>query len=150
MRPPVRSRVKPGSKRPGSGPNRAPVKRREFAPRALREAARPAAVRKTPSAPAGPLKPAQRRYLRGLAHELKAIILVGQKGVTPALLEEFAIALGHHELVKVRLADDDREARAASIESIRDSSGAEVVQSIGKVACFYKRNPDKAQFTLPR
>ncbi|MEP7044582.1 MAG: ribosome assembly RNA-binding protein YhbY [Dokdonella sp.] len=97
-----------------------------------------------------PLTLSQKRYLRGLAHDLKAVILVGQKGVTPALLQEFAAALTHHELIKVKLADDDREARAASIATIREHSSAELVQTIGKVACFYKRNPDKAQFTLPK
>ncbi|MEO5561085.1 MAG: YhbY family RNA-binding protein [Dokdonella sp.] len=92
----------------------------------------------------------QKRYLRGLAHDLKAVILVGQKGVTPALLGELEGALAFHELIKVKLADDDRESRAVSIEQIRASSGAEVVQTIGKIACFYRRNPERAQFTFPR
>ena len=105
---------------------------------------------RTPEAPPKPLTASQKRYLRSLAHALKAVILVGQKGITPALLQEFAGALDHHELIKVKLADDDREARVAAIEQIREHSGAELVQSIGKVACFYKRNPERAQFTLPR
>ncbi|GAF85186.1 unnamed protein product, partial [marine sediment metagenome] len=53
----------------------------------------------------------QIRYLRGLAHGLNPIILVGNKGVTPALIKEFGAALDQHELVKVKLAGDDREAR---------------------------------------
>lgn len=97
-----------------------------------------------------PLSASQKRYLRSFSHDLKPIILVGQKGVTPALLSEFDGALAHHELVKVKLADDERESRAASIESIRSHSGAELVQTIGKIACFYKRNPQKSQFSLPR
>lgn len=97
-----------------------------------------------------PLSSSQKRYLRGFAHDLKPVILVGQKGITPALLAEFDGALAHHELVKVKLADDERDSREASIEAIRAHSGAELVQTIGKVACFYKRNPDKAQFTLPK
>ena len=86
------------------------------------------------------LSASQKRYLRGFAHDLKPVILVGQKGVTPALLKELDGALEHH----------DRESRAESIELIRASSGAEVVQTIGKVASFYRRNPDKQQFTLPK
>jgi len=97
-----------------------------------------------------PLSTSQKRYLRGFAHDLKPVILVGQKGVTSALLAEFDGALDHHELVKVKLADDDRESRAASIESIRAHSGAELVQAIGKVACFFKRNPDRNQYPLPK
>jgi RNA-binding protein len=92
----------------------------------------------------------QKRYLRGLAHDLKPVILIGQKGVTAALLKEFAGALEHHELIKVKLADDDRESRAEAIDRLREDSGAELVQTIGKTACFYKRNPDRTQFTLPR
>jgi RNA-binding protein len=97
-----------------------------------------------------PLSAVQKRYLRGLAHDLKPVILIGQKGVTASLLTEFAGALEHHELVKVKLADDDRESRAASVERMREHSGAEVVQTIGKVACFYKRNPDRNQYPLPK
>lgn len=97
-----------------------------------------------------PLSASQKRYLRSFAHALKPVILVGQKGVTPALLTEFDGALAHHELVKVKLADDERDSRAASIEAIRAHSGADLVQTIGKIACFYKRNPEKSQFTLPR
>jgi RNA-binding protein len=92
----------------------------------------------------------QKRYLRGFAHDLKPVILIGQKGVTAALLKEFAGALEHHELIKVKLADDDRESRAEAIDQLREHSDAELVQTIGKTACFYKRNPDRAQFTLPR
>ena len=100
--------------------------------------------------PTGPLKPSQKRYLRGLAHDLKPVILVGQKGVTPAVLDELEGALSHHELIKVKFADDDRESRAASIEEIRARSGAKIVQTIGRIACFFRFNPERAQFTLPK
>jgi RNA-binding protein len=70
--------------------------------------------------------------------------------VTDALLKELDLALAHHELVKLRLADDDRASRTESIERIAAESRAEVVQSIGRTACFYRRNPERAQFTLPK
>ena len=96
------------------------------------------------------LTSSQKRYLRGFAHDLKPVILVGQKGITPNLLAEFDGAIEHHELVKVKLADDDRESRAASNEAIRAHSGAELVQAIGKVACFFKRNDQRNQYPLPK
>ena len=111
---------------------------------------RPRAPSVTVQPPLMPLTASQKRHLRGFAHDLKPVILVGQKGITPSLLAEFDGAIAHHELVKVKLADDDRESRAASIEAIRAHSGAELVQSIGKMACFYKRNPERSQFTLPK
>jgi len=97
-----------------------------------------------------PLSASQKRHLRGFAHDLKPVILVGQKGITPNLLAEFDLAIEHHELVKVRLADDDRESRAAAIAAIAAHSGAELVQSIGKVACFFKANPERGQYPLPK
>jgi RNA-binding protein len=92
----------------------------------------------------------QKRYLRAFVHALNPVTLVGQKGVTPALLKELDGALDHHELVKVKLADNDRESRAESIEQIRASSGAEIVQTIGHVACLYRRHPREPKFDLPK
>jgi RNA-binding protein len=133
-------KLRPSTTRPAR--NERPVERER--PRAAVAVAKPA-PRET-----GPLTTSQKRYLRGLAHDLKPVILVGQKGVTPSLLAELDAALSFHELIKVKLADDDRESRRESIEQIRTSSSAEVIQTIGKVACFYRRNPDRAQFSLPR
>ncbi|HVT33590.1 MAG TPA: ribosome assembly RNA-binding protein YhbY [Rhodanobacteraceae bacterium] len=97
-----------------------------------------------------PLSSHQKRYLRGLAHALDPVILVGQKGVTPSLVKEFDGALAHHELVKVKLADADRDERAGSIELLREGTKAELVQTIGRIACFYRRNPKQPKIELPR
>ena len=92
----------------------------------------------------------QKRFLRGIAHSLDPVVMVGQKGVTPTLLKELDGALAHHELVKVKLADADREDRAETIEILRDASKSELVQTIGRVACFYRRNPQQPKIELPR
>ena len=96
------------------------------------------------------LTPSQKRYLRGLAHDLKPVIMTGNKGVTPALLKEFAGALEHHELIKVKLGSDDRDERAAQIAELAEGAQAEVVQSIGRVACFYRRNEEQPKLALPK
>lgn len=96
-----------------------------------------------------PLSPSQKRYLRGLAHSLKPVILTGNKGVTPALLKEFSAALDQHELVKVKLGDDRNE-RKAHIAELGEGAKAELVQSIGRVACFYRRNEETPKLALPR
>lgn len=96
-----------------------------------------------------PLSPSQKRYLRGLAHSLKPVILTGNKGVTPALLKEFSSALDQHELVKVKLGDD-RDERKLHIAELGEGAKAEIVQSIGRVACFYRRNEEKPKLALPR
>lgn len=96
------------------------------------------------------LSPHQKRYLRGIAHSLDPVIMIGQKGLTPSVLKEFDGALTHHELVKVKLADADRDDRAETIEALRDSSKSELVQTIGRVACFFRRNPKQPKIELPR
>ncbi|HMM57779.1 MAG TPA: ribosome assembly RNA-binding protein YhbY [Rudaea sp.] len=95
------------------------------------------------------LTPSQKRYLRGLAHSLKPVILTGNKGVTPALIKEFSNALDQHELVKVKLGDD-RDERKAHIAELGGAAQAELVQSIGRVACFYRRNEEQPKLALPR
>jgi RNA-binding protein len=97
-----------------------------------------------------PLSSNQKRFLRGIAHGLDPVIMVGQKGLTPTLLKELDGALAHHELVKVKLADADREDRAETIEALRDASKSEVVQTIGRTACFFRRNPKQPRIELPR
>ena len=92
----------------------------------------------------------QIKFLRAKCHNLKAVIMLGQKGLTEEVLNELEIALTHHELVKIKLAVDDREARKQMIADICDRSHSEEVQSIGKTLSVYRVNPDKAVIELPK
>jgi RNA-binding protein len=96
------------------------------------------------------LSNSQKRYLRGLAHGIGPVIQVGNKGLTPSLVKEFGNALDQHELVKVKLAGDDREARAEQIDALAEQVGAEVVQRIGHVASFFRRNKQEPKIALPK
>lgn len=96
------------------------------------------------------LTSSQTRYLRGLAHPLKPVLLLGGKGVTAGVLQELEQALDDHELIKVRLTGDDRAARAAELTKLVESSQAEAVQTIGHIAVLYRRNSEKPQIALPR
>ncbi|MEJ2383050.1 MAG: ribosome assembly RNA-binding protein YhbY [Xanthomonadales bacterium] len=95
-----------------------------------------------------PLNNRQLRFLRGLTHKLKPVVIVADKGLTENVLAEIETALEHHELIKVKLRAD-RAQRAQWAEEIRTGSGAEVVHSIGQVVAFYRRNPDKPVIELP-
>ena len=97
-----------------------------------------------------PLSPSQIRYLRGLAHPLKPVLLLGGRGVTAGVLKELEQALDDHELIKVRLTGDDRAARAAELAALLQSSHAQTVQTIGHIAVLYRRNDEKPQIALPR
>jgi RNA-binding protein len=93
---------------------------------------------------------AQIRFLRGQAHGLKAMLQVGGKGVTPALVAEVGQALEDHELIKVKVAATDRDERDALIDAIAEGVGAALVQRIGHTAVFYRPSRDKRQIVLPR
>lgn len=97
-----------------------------------------------------PLSTRQKRFLRTIAHSIDPVIRVGQKGVTPAVIKEFDGALSHHELVKVKLGDADREQRAESIALLSSETKSELVQTIGRVASFYRRNPKEPRIELPK
>lgn len=96
------------------------------------------------------LTSAQTRFLRGQAHGLKAMLQVGGKGVTDALIAEVDQALEHHELIKVKVAAEDREARGALVHAIAAGTGAALVQQIGHTAVLYRASREKRQIILPR
>ena len=96
------------------------------------------------------LTSAQTRFLRGQAHGLKAMLQVGGKGLTDALVSEVDGALEHHELIKVKVAAEDRETRDAMIGELAERSDAVLVQRIGHVAVLYRPAKDKRQIVLPR
>lgn len=85
------------------------------------------------------LSPEQRRAYRGIAHHLKPVIIVGDKGLTEGLQEELERALNDHELIKIKVASNDREARHEAVNALCESSGAELVQTIGKIAVILRR-----------
>lgn len=90
----------------------------------------------------------QIRHLRGLSHRLKPVVIVADKGLSETVMKEIESALDHHELVKIKLRSD-RDTRAAWTREISASCNAELVHSIGQVACFYRRNPDQPVITFP-
>ena len=97
-----------------------------------------------------PLSKKQIKFLRAKCHDLKAVIMLGQKGLTDEVLSELEIALNYHELVKIKLSVDDRDARKQMIADICEQSDSEEVQSIGKTLSVYRVNPDKAVIELPK
>ncbi len=96
------------------------------------------------------LSPSQRRYLRSLAHDLHAVVMLGAKGATEAVVKELDVALAHHELVKVKLSGGDKDERDAQIQVLVDGTGAQSVQQIGHVVVLFRRNEDEPKLALPR
>jgi RNA-binding protein len=96
------------------------------------------------------LTSSQNRFLRGQAHGLKALMQVGGKGITPALLAELDQLLERHELVKVKVGAEDREARDAMIGELAGQTGAALVQRIGHTATLYRPSRENPFIVLPR
>lgn len=96
------------------------------------------------------LSNAQLRHLRGLAHALKPVVLVGAKGITPALVTELDGALQHHELVKLRIDAGDRDTRDALAAELAEKVQAARVQRIGHTLTLFRRNADEPRIELPR
>ncbi len=77
-------------------------------------------------------------YLRGLAHNLNPVVMIGNNGLTEAVLKEIDLNLNAHELIKVQVAGDDRDARKALLNEIAEKSNALAVHHIGKQLVFYR------------
>jgi len=88
------------------------------------------------------LNAAQKKNLRGQAHHLKPLVTVADKGLSETVVAEIERALNDHELIKVKLRGD-RETRKAWALNIASQCKAELIQTIGQIACFYRKHPEK-------
>jgi RNA-binding protein len=85
---------------------------------------------------------ADKKKLRAEAHTLKPVVMIGQSGLTAAVLAEIEQALNSHELIKVKIRAECDERKLIS-EKICTDTGAELIQAIGQIAVIYRLNPDK-------
>lgn len=94
------------------------------------------------------LTPEQRKFLKAQAHALKPVVMIGVQGLTEAVIQETGRALAAHELIKIRVLGDDREARETYLEHLCKALDAAPVQHIGKLLLIYKP-ADKPKIRLP-
>ena len=90
----------------------------------------------------------QRRYLKGLAHPLKPVVMIGNSGLTENVLAEIENALAYHELIKVRVSGQEKADRKQMLDEIAEKTGADLVMVIGHIGGFY-RPADKPVIQLP-
>jgi RNA-binding protein len=86
------------------------------------------------------LSPAERKLLKARAHALKPVVAVGNDGLSAAVLKEIETSLKAHDLIKIRVAGDDREARQALLGEICNRTDASPVQHIGKILVVYRES----------
>ena len=95
----------------------------------------------------------QRKFLRGLAHRLKPVVLIGQSGLTEAVLKSADAALNNHELIKIKFnAFKEKDRKKKIISAIETKTRSDSVGLIGHTAIFYREqtDPDKRQIQLPQ
>ncbi len=88
------------------------------------------------------LLPPARRALRARAHHLHPVVAIGQHGLTPAVLHEIDVALLKHELIKVRVASEERVTRDALLSLICKEIECAPVQHVGRIFVLYRETPD--------
>jgi RNA-binding protein len=90
----------------------------------------------------------QRRYLKGLAHPLKPVVMIGNAGLTENVLAEIENALAYHELIKVRVSGQEKADRQQMLDEIAEKTSADLVMVIGHIGGFY-RPAEKPVIQLP-
>jgi putative YhbY family RNA-binding protein len=91
----------------------------------------------------------ERLVLRGRAHHLNPVVLLGAAGLTEAVFKETDRALAAHELIKVRVPGDDRDEREAIFAQLAERLGAARVQMIGKLLVLYRPRPEEEAKEAP-
>lgn len=90
----------------------------------------------------------QKNYLRGVAHDLNPVVMIGSKGLTDAVLSEIELALEQHELIKIKLPSNEKAEKVALLAQITARSASEPVQLIGRIGVVY-RPASEPKLTLP-
>lgn len=94
------------------------------------------------------LTPQQRKYLKAQAHNLKPVVMIGAGGLSEAVVKEVERSLAAHELIKIRVLNDDRTERESWLQEICTRLDCAPVQHIGKLLLVYKP-AEKPRLVLP-
>jgi RNA-binding protein len=91
----------------------------------------------------------QKKHLRRLAHPLSPVVMLGNAGLTDAVVNELDRALTDHELVKVSARVGERDARNAALDALAARTSAALVQRVGHVGVFYRRRASLPKILIP-
>ncbi len=92
----------------------------------------------------------ERRDLKARAHALSPVVMIGNAGLTEAVLKEIAASLKTHELIKIKVMSDERAQREAMLEAVCARLDAAPVQHIGKILVVYQPNPDAHKIEIKK
>jgi RNA-binding protein len=95
------------------------------------------------------LRGKQRRYLRGLGNELKAMVYMGREGISEGLLQSLEEVYTHHELIKVKVERNCPLDRREAGQRLAEASNSHLVQVLGYTVLLYRPDPEEPQIQLP-
>lgn len=86
----------------------------------------------------------QLRYLRGIGHHLKPLVILGKDGITEGVIKTVEAVLAAHELIKIKVGSGCPLKRREAADTIALKTGAETVQILGKILLVYRENPERS------
>lgn len=89
------------------------------------------------------LTPRERAKLKARAHALAPVVQIGHAGLTETVVKEVDRALAAHELIKVRILGDDRDARVEMGDALCERTDAALVQRVGKILALFRPKPEE-------
>ena len=92
----------------------------------------------------------QRRYLRGLGHELRPLVQIGKGGIDEGLIAAVEQALKDHELIKIKLGENAEVDRHVAADDLAHQTKSSVAQVLGGTILLYRADPDKPVISFPR
>ncbi|MFC1515389.1 YhbY family RNA-binding protein [Thermodesulfobacteriota bacterium] len=99
------------------------------------------------------LKGYQKKYLKGLAHDMKPLVFIGHKGVSSKVTGAVDEVLERHELIKVKFVDfKEKDQKRKIVGIIEKETSSELVGMIGHIAIFYRQqsDPEKRNINVPK
>jgi len=96
------------------------------------------------------LSETQKKYLRAKGHLLKPIITISSQGLSQPLIDEYETTISHHELIKVRVRNHDKESKNKIFDQLCEKSSAQIVGKIGNIALVYRPNKENQKIKLPK
>ena len=92
----------------------------------------------------------QKRQLRALGHHLSVVVQVGSDGVTEGVIGAVTQALKDHELIKVKIADEDKESRLAAVAKLAEGSASDVAQTLGRTVLLFKQKKKNSKIAIAK
>ena len=96
------------------------------------------------------LNETQKKYLRGKGHLLKPIITISSEGLSQPLIDEYESTITHHELIKIRIRNHDKESKNMIFNQLCEKTSAQLVGKIGNIALVYRLNKENQKIKLPK